>query len=130
MTVPRISPSEAQEKMEREGYVYVDVRTEEEFRAGHPAGAVNVPFMLASDDGMRPNPDFLSAMRERFGREARLILGCRSGVRSLRAAQALAADGFDHVTDQRAGWDGRRDPFGQLVEAGWSKAGLPVSATA
>ena len=46
-------------------------------------------------------------------------LGCAAGMRSRQAAQALEAAGFAHVVDQRAGWDGARDPFGQVVEKGW-----------
>ena len=39
----RISPAEAFAKMKDEGFTYVDVRTPEEFEAGHPEGARNVP---------------------------------------------------------------------------------------
>ncbi|MCZ7686170.1 MAG: hypothetical protein M5U28_48380 [Sandaracinaceae bacterium] len=38
----------------------------------------------------------------------------------------LAAGGYAHVVDQRAGWSGARDPFGQLTEKGWEATGLPV----
>lgn len=41
----RISPQEASQKL-AEGWTYVDVRTVEEFEAGHPPGAVNVPIAL------------------------------------------------------------------------------------
>jgi rhodanese-related sulfurtransferase len=39
----RVSPQEAKDLMDKEGYVYVDVRSIPEFEAGHPAGAFNVP---------------------------------------------------------------------------------------
>jgi rhodanese-related sulfurtransferase len=111
----RISPAAAHAKMTDEGYTYVDVRTPDEFAAGHPAGAVNVPF----------SSEFLPAMEQRFAKDAPIIVGCQVGARSARAAQALAAAGFTHVFDQRAGWDGARGPFGELVEPGWSRCGLP-----
>jgi hypothetical protein len=38
----------------------------------------------------------------------------------------LSAEGFTSVVDQRAGWDGARDPFGQITEPGWSRVGLPA----
>jgi rhodanese-related sulfurtransferase len=120
----RISPQEASEKL-AEGWTYVDVRTTEEFAAGHPPGAVNVPLMHAGGGGMTPNPDFLRVMGAAFAKEAKIIVGCKVGGRSLRAAQMLSAAGFTSVVDQRAGWDGARDPFGQLSEPGWSRAGLP-----
>ena len=36
--IKRVSPAEAKTLMD-EGYVYLDVRSEPEFAAGHPAGA-------------------------------------------------------------------------------------------
>lgn len=115
--IMRISPSEASEKLAG-GWTYVDVRTTEEFEAGHPAGAVNVPLALAGPGAMVPNPDFLPAMKAAFALDAKIVVGCKSGGRSLRAAQALVAAGFTHVADQRAGWDGARSAFGQVTEPG------------
>jgi rhodanese-related sulfurtransferase len=123
--VTRISPQEASAKL-AEGWTYVDVRTVEEFEAGHAPGAVNVPLMHAGGGGMTPNPDFLPVMGAAFPKDARLVVGCKAGGRSLRAAQALLGAGFTSVIDQRAGWDGARNPFGQVTEPGWSRAGLPV----
>jgi len=121
----RISPQEASAKL-AEGWTYVDVRTAEEFEAGHPPGAVNVPLMHAGSGGMTPNPDFVHVMNAAFAKDAKIVVGCKAGGRSLRALQVLAAEGFTSVLDQRAGWDGSRDPFGQVTEPGWSRAGLPV----
>jgi len=120
----RISPKEASEKLEQ-GYVYVDVRTTEEFEAGHPKGAVNVPLMHASPRGITPNPDFLRVVSSAFSKDAKLIVGCKAGSRSLRAAQLLLAEGFTDVLDQRAGWTGAPGPFGEAGERGWSPLGLP-----
>jgi rhodanese-related sulfurtransferase len=121
----RISPQEANEKLGL-GWTYVDVRTVEEFAAGHPAGAVNIPIALSSGGGMTPNPDFARAMSANFAPDAKIIVGCKAGGRSLRAGQALLASGFTNVLDQHAGWDGARDPFGKVSEPGWSRLGLPV----
>ena len=118
--IERISPVEASQKL-ADGWTYVDVRTTQEFEAGHPAGALNVP--IAHREG--PNPDFLRVMKASFPLDAKIVVGCKSGMRSARAAQALAAEGFTSILDQRAGWDGSRNPFGQVVEAGWVPAGLP-----
>ncbi len=125
MTSPsRITPKEASEKL-AQGYTYVDVRTVEEFEAGHPEGAVNVPIALASAGGMAPNADFARVMKAAFAKDAKIVVGCKAGSRSLRAAQALIAEGFTDVIDQRGGWDGERNSFGQLAEPGWSRVGLP-----
>jgi rhodanese-related sulfurtransferase len=123
--ITRISPQEASEKL-AEGYTYVDVRTVEEFAAGHPAGAVNVPIALAASGTMVENGDFVRVMGAAFPKDARIIVGCKAGGRSLRAAKVLTGAGYTNVVDQRAGWDGARNGFGQLVEPGWSRAGLPA----
>lgn len=75
---------------------------------------------------MAPNPDFLPVMSAVFAKDAKLVLGCKTGGRSVRAAQALLGAGFTHIEEQRAGWDGARNPFGQVTEPGWSRVGLPV----
>ena len=122
----RISPAEAYAKMTDEAHAYVDVRTEEEFAAGHPAGACNVPVMIAAAAGLAPNPEFVAVMERAFAKDAPIIVGCKMGGRSARAAKELALAGFTHVLDQRAGWDGARGSFGELTEPGWSRAALPT----
>jgi rhodanese-related sulfurtransferase len=121
--IKRISPQEASEKL-AEGWTYVDVRTVEEFEDGHPTGAVNVPIALSGAGGMEANPDFVRVMKAAFAPDAKIVVGCKAGGRSLRAAQMLVGEGYTNVVDQRAGWDGARTPFGQL-EPGWSRVGLP-----
>ena len=99
-----------------EGYVYVDVRTPEEFAEGRPEGAVNVPL----------GEDFVARISEHFETSARIIVGCKAGGRSFRATTALFDAGYTNVCDQRAGYDGSRGSFGELSEPGWSRVGLPV----
>ena len=126
----RISPAEAHAKMTSEGFTYVDVRTEDEFAAGHPAGAFNVPIMVAGAGGLEQNADFASVMERVFAKDTPIIVGCKMGGRSARAASAMVAAGFTRVLDQRAGWDGTRGPFGELAEPGWSRASLPTETGA
>jgi rhodanese-related sulfurtransferase len=130
MTVKRVSPQEADALVKEGGHAYLDVRSIPEFDAGHPAGAYNIPLLHATPSGMRPNPDFLSVVAAAFAKDAKLVLGCRTGIRSLRAAQGLLDAGFETVVDQRAGFHGARDPFGQVQEAGWQDAGLDVATDA
>jgi rhodanese-related sulfurtransferase len=120
----RITPKEASEKL-AQGYTYVDVRRVEEFEAGHPTGAVNVPIAFAGPGGMAQNQDFMRVMSAAFPKDAKIVVGCKAGGRSLRAAQMLLAEGFTDVFDQKGGWDGERNAFGQLAEPGWSRVGLP-----
>lgn len=126
----RVTPEQAWDLMEDEGYVYVDVRTVAEFEGGHPEGAFNVPYKLAQPGGMVENVDFLRVMTANFEKDAAIILGCRSGARSLAAANVLKAEGFSKVTDQLAGFGGTKDAAGATIELGWQAAGLPASITA
>jgi rhodanese-related sulfurtransferase len=130
MIVKRVSPLEAAALLEDEGYVYLDVRSIPEFDEGHAVGAYNIPLLHATPSGMRPNGDFMSVVAAVFPKDSKLVLGCRSGNRSLRAAHALLAEGFEHVVDQRAGHEGARNAFGQLEEPGWHAAGLEVAREA
>jgi rhodanese-related sulfurtransferase len=123
-TIKRVSPEEAATLLE-EGYVYLDVRTEAEFESGHVPGALNVPLLLAGAGGRTPNPDFMSVVESAFEKDARIVVGCQTGGRSLRAATQMIQAGFDRVVDLRTGWAGCRDAFGR-TEAGWGAKGLPV----
>lgn len=127
MTVKRVSPKEADALVRDQGYVYVDVRSIPEFDSGHPTGAYNVPLMHQTGAGMQPNADFVPVMLAAFPKDAKLVVGCRSGGRSLRAATMLLEAGFENVVDQRGGMAGARNAFGQLEEEGWEAAGLPLS---
>jgi len=121
----RVSPEEANQLL-ADGYQYVDVRTEAEWAAGHPKGALNIPFLLAGAAGMTPNPSFVADVEKVFAKDARIVVGCKAGGRSLKAGNALLAAGFKDVVDQRAGFDGARDSFGKVTDAGWAEKGLPV----
>ena len=120
----RVSPQEARDLIDREGYVHVDVRSVPEFQAGHPEGAYNVPLMHMGPGGMAPNPDFLAVVQKTFPTDTPLVLGCKAGGRSLRAATMLEAAGFTKIVDQRAGYEGGGG------EPGWKPRGLPTSAAA
>ncbi|HHH30418.1 MAG TPA: rhodanese-like domain-containing protein [Polyangiaceae bacterium] len=127
--VERIGPSEARTRMGR-GAVYLDVRSVPEFEQGHPLGAYNIPLMHLEPGGMRENPDFLRVVEAVFSKERPMVIGCKCGERSLTAAKRLIDEGFTHVVDQRAGYDGVRGAFGQIVERGWRGEGLPVAERA
>jgi rhodanese-related sulfurtransferase len=129
MPVKRVSPAEARDLIDKQGYVYVDVRSLPEFAAGHPEGAYSVPLMHMGPGGMSPNPDFLKVMAV-FPKDAKLVLGCKAGGRSARAAAMLESAGYQNLIDQRAGFEGAPDPStGRIGEPGWRPAGLPVSST-
>jgi rhodanese-related sulfurtransferase len=128
-TIQRVSPAEAKKLVDEQGYVYLDVRSEPEFVGGHPTGAHNIPLMHAGAGGMTPNPDFLAVVQAVYPKDAKLVVGCKAGGRSLKATEMMIAAGYTSVIDQRAGFEGPRDAFGALSEKGWGPAGLPVETT-
>ena len=80
------------------GLVVVDVRTPEEFLAGHLAGANNVPL----DD-----PQFATVLK-RLDPKAPTLVYCRTGNRSTKAIVAMEKAGFTklyHLVDGTEGWE-------------------------
>lgn len=120
-----ITPPQAYEQMQQ-GAQYVDVRTPEEFAAGHPAGSVNIPAFFRVDGVMLPNEDFVETVTGRFSKTQSLLLGCRSGGRSGQACEWLQRAGFTSLANIDGGFAGRPDPAGGMAQIGWKDAGLPV----
>jgi rhodanese-related sulfurtransferase len=129
MAVKRITPEEARDLMDKEGYVYLDVRSVPEFAAGHPTGACNVPLLDMGPGGMVENPNFLAVVEKNFPRDAKLVVGCKAGGRSARAAALLERAGYTNLVDQKNGYEGTPLPTGG-VEPGWRPKGLPTSTQA
>ncbi|XVF63594.1 hypothetical protein PTKIN_Ptkin09bG0099400 [Pterospermum kingtungense] len=74
------------------GHRYLDVRTSDEFNAGHPHEAINIPYYLKiGGEGMVKNSKFLEEVSSEFGKKNKIIVGCKSGRRSLMAATDLQA---------------------------------------
>jgi rhodanese-related sulfurtransferase len=125
----RVTPEEAA-KLLAEGYTYVDVRSIPEYEQGHPQGAKNVPFMHFDAGRMVLNPEFMQVMEKLFPKDSKLVIGCKSGGRSLQAATLLERIGYKNLVDMRGGFDGEMNPHtGQMGLPGWSRVGLPVETT-
>jgi rhodanese-related sulfurtransferase len=98
----------------------VDVREPDEYEQGHVPGAIHLP-----------QADLASRLDE-LPRHRPLVLICRSGARSLRAAQFLRQVGFEQVTNVQGGtlaWRAAGKPlaFGDLsadkpriIESAWA----------
>lgn len=125
----RIAPPEAAALL-KDGWTYVDVRSVPEFADGHPAGAFNVPLRHMGPGGMSPNADFQRVIEAHFPKDAKLVIGCKSGGRSLQAATILEGAGYTSVVEMRGGFLGESDPFGRVSTPGWVAAGLPCETTA
>jgi rhodanese-related sulfurtransferase len=130
MAIKQLTPPEVRSALDADPRaVYLDVRTEGEFAEGHPAGAINIPVVLAGPGGMTPNPDFLAVAEKVLPRDRPVCCGCQAGARSQTAAEILARAGYADLTNVVGGFGGGRDASGRSV-AGWKAAGLPVSRDA
>lgn len=97
------------------GTLLVDVREPDEWtQTGVPASASQISISRS---------DFVDAVLAEVGgdRSKPVAVFCRSGGRSIRAAERLAAAGFTNVTNIGDGMMGR-----DQVGAGWLAAGLPT----
>ncbi|CAN4083508.1 unnamed protein product [Withania somnifera] len=115
-TVPTSVPVRVALELLQAGHRYLDVRTAEEFSAGHVTGAINIPYMFRIGSGMIKNPNFLAEVLEHFGKDDEIIVGCQLGKRSFMAATDLLLAGFTGVTDIAGGY------------AAWTENGLPTDS--
>lgn len=125
-----IDPHEAKRRLDSgAGWVYLDVRTVEEFSSGHVPGAINIPIAERNPatGEMTPNPRFLDAVRTHLRPDAPIIAGCRSGGRSARAAQLMAQSGYANVVNLAGGFLGATDLKGCPVCQGPCDQRLPVA---
>ncbi len=129
MAIAQITPPDAHQTLSQDAaVVYLDVRTEAEFQAGHPARAINIPVVFFDQAAGRPVPNqhFLSVVEATIPKEATVVVGCQAGGRSQRAAEIMEQAGYTHVSNMLGGFGGGQDQTGQAV-AGWQEAGLPVN---
>ena len=129
MAIREITPQQAHDTLSADPtVVYIDVRTEREFAAGHPQGAVNIPVAFPDPArGMAMNSDFVKVVEGHFPKDKKIIVGCQAGPRSTAAAGLLEKAGYQDVSNMLGGFGGMRDPMGNVINPGWSSLDLPVS---
>jgi rhodanese-related sulfurtransferase len=129
MPIKQVEPPQAHEILRTNPEaIYLDVRTEEEFAQGHPAGAINIPVVfLKPGAAPQPNDSFLTVTEKVLRPDKKLIVGCMAGGRSQRACEILEQAGYSDLTNVRGGFGGAHDASGATVVVGWRDAGLPVS---
>jgi rhodanese-related sulfurtransferase len=84
-----ISPEDAKEMIDTTGVILFDVRTQDEYDAGHIAGAVLLPY-----DSMTADSPGLPA-----DKNTAIMVYCRSGGRSGVAASTLSELGYTRIYD-------------------------------
>jgi len=123
-----ISAQETYELMQQDpSYVYLDVRSQPEFEQGHPINSINIPILHFDPRmGMYPNEDFTRVVLANLSKDAKLVIGCKTGVRSAQACEILNQLGYRDVINVRGGFHAATDMFGRVIEPGWSLLNLPV----
>ena len=87
--VVKLSATEGKEMLAKDkDIILVDVRTVEEFKEGHIPNAKNIVLDTIKDEASVGLP-----------KDAKIIVYCRSGVRSKDASKRLVALGYKHVYD-------------------------------
>jgi rhodanese-related sulfurtransferase len=110
--------------------ILIDVRTKVEFSfIGHPINAIHIPWKEAPD--WQVNPDFISTAQQYIDdTNTPILLLCRSGARSLAAANVLAEKGYQNLINISEGFEGDLDAQkhrGTL--GGWRYHNLPWEQT-
>jgi rhodanese-related sulfurtransferase len=101
-----VTPDQAEKLLkEKKDIVVLDVRTPEEFKEGHIAGAKNVDFQ---------SEDFKKQVAA-LDKSKTYLLHCAAGGRSARALKVLDEDKFSHVYHLNGGF------------SAWKEAGKPVA---
>lgn len=80
--------------MVEKGYTIIDVRTPEEYAEGHIQGALNINVKSET---------FVTEI-ENLSKSDTLLVYCRSGRRSLYAAQVMVSFGFQKIYDLEGGF--------------------------
>ncbi|KWF16766.1 rhodanese-like domain-containing protein [Burkholderia pseudomultivorans] len=103
----------------------IDVRTAEERKfVGHVPASLHVAW--ATGTSLTRNPRFVRELEAKTGKDAVVLLLCRSGNRSAQAAEAATKAGFTQVFNVLEGFEGDLDD-GQHRGGrnGWRFHGLP-----
>ncbi|KPK94651.1 MAG: sulfurtransferase [Deltaproteobacteria bacterium SM23_61] len=115
----------------------IDVRTPGEYAfIGHPEMAWNIPFAFVTyqrkegktEYGPKMNPDFVAEVTNIAKPTDTLLVMCRSGDRSARAVNLLAAAGFKNAYNITDGMEGDKvtDPesvfYGKRMRNGWKNS--------
>ncbi len=99
-----VSALEFEKEIKSDSFQLVDVRTPQEYTEGHIDGALNIN--VQSDD-------FKELAQRELSKDSTVLVYCRSGRRSLDAAEMLTRLGYNVVNLK-----------GGIIE--WKKDGLPL----
>jgi rhodanese-related sulfurtransferase len=101
---PSIPPEDAKARMDKGGYIFLDVREPKEFKKGHVPGAINIPRGVLEFKITKKIPD----------KNAKILIFCKTGGRATLAGSSIKRMGYKNVTNVDGGWEA------------WSKKKFPV----
>lgn len=127
--IENLNPAQAWELLQQnQQAVLIDVRTKEEYtNIGHPLNAVHIAWQEHNGVTMIINPDFIAQVQQAVpNKQTPVLLLCRSGVRSVSAANALEQAGYQHLINITEGFEGDPDNNRQRGNLnGWQFHRLP-----
>lgn len=120
-----VSPQDAWDLVSSGAAALVDVRTTEERKfVGHVPDTLHVAW--ASGTALTRNPRFVRELEQKVSKEQNVLLLCRSGKRSVLAAEAATKAGFNNVFNILEGFEGEIDAQQHRGNSdGWRHRGLP-----
>lgn len=120
-----IHPVDAWFLLQHDQAILVDVRTNEERKfVGYVPNSVHVAW--ATGTSFNRNPRFVKELENKTGKDAVILLLCRSGKRSALAAEAAQKAGFSNVFNVQEGFEGDLNPQQQRGALnGWRTHQLP-----
>lgn len=125
--IDNLDPKEAWQFLQNhQNAVLIDVRTPAEYtNIGHPIGAILIPWL--EQFGAPINPNFITDVQKQVpDTNTPVLLLCRSGQRSLAAAQLLEHIGYTQIINITEGFEGIPDANQQRGNInGWRFYGLP-----
>ena len=122
----RVPPALAWRLFSEQRVLLVDVRTAEERKfVGHVPDSLHVPW--ATGTALTRNPRFVRELENKIGgKDVPVLLLCRSGKRSVLAAEAAGKAGLTSVFNVLEGFEGEIDALQQRGKSdGWRFHGLP-----
>ena len=125
--IQRLSPIEANSLLtESTDAKLIDTRTFIEFSfIGHPIGAIHIPLKRPPEWQVLAN--FIERVEKEVPNKATaIILLCRSGARSMQAAELLQQAGYNDLYNMEEGFEGDKDDNNHRgTLGGWRFHGLP-----
>lgn len=125
--VRNVTPKDAGELL-KDGWVLLDVRPPEEVAKVKVEGAVHVPVFVEDKEAsigtlikkatafgmggwwlggthMVPNPQFMGEVQAQIPKDAKVVVACQKGLRSLAACEALSRAGYGQLAWINGGFD-------------------------